>query len=68
MYAFRCTLGLSTVFGQFEYAEFKKIGHIIIIQTQLCAARGLKLHAQSRFRAIDISASEGRRDLSLGSK
>ena len=59
---------ISTVISPFGYAEFKKIGHIILPQCEQCTAHAFRQCALSRFKCtIDISASEGPRDLFLGS-
>ena len=64
LYAFRCALSFSTVFGQFECAEFKKIGLIICIRGNSaahvvnCCVRPHKA----------IPAHEGHRPLNMGFK
>ena len=63
-YAFRCALSFSTVFGQFGYADFKKVGYIICIRGN-CAVRAVKRCTQPRKA---ISAHEGRRPLNMGFK
>ena len=62
--AFRGALSFSTVFGQFGYADFKKVGYIICIRGN-CAQRAVKYCARLRKA---ISAHEGRRPLNMGFK
>ena len=64
LYVFRCALSFSTVFGQFECAEFKKIGLIICIWGN-SAERAVKCCARPHKA---ISAHEGHRPLNMGFK
>ena len=61
LYAFRCALSFSTVFGQLECAEFKKIGLIICIWGN-STAHAVKCCARPHKA---ISAHEGHRPLNM---